>query len=594
MQIPYATALHPLFKQFAERFILNGNSLLTNDTDILTGQTLGNCFNNYIENYQTGKSKFFDKVADQFALADLPTKLAFAHAEWLWSFAVNDITVWRKRTSTCQIVGIPDNTLNSSAYIEGFGSAGTYHKNHKYEEIRFNLYLIRFLREKCEAKEITTVDEICDWTEKVCLYQKYDQEFTEFPLPESLKSGLNDSAVAMCNILCYVAKPEDYERIASDNHKRLIYNAFSGLLTESQRKDETLNTDARILLIRQRIAALIGNATFDFYDEDDVVIVWNYNMTEEGFTVIQGLQYKKAIILYGPPGTSKTYTATRLAQVLIRSAYLRKPENVESYFKEDVDYTEGKTHHLQLHSNYNYEDFVAGMQLQNHHIEAVKGNLFDICEAAEKDKSEGTPHVLILDEINRVDLSRLFGEVFSALENRDKPIAVSVGKLALSIPSNLYVIGTMNEIDFSLERMDFALRRRFLWFPYGFDAGILRDIIRYQNGQLSTGLNDQEIERFINNTVELNKAIQNLPELGEQYQIGHTFFAEIVPIYQKYKEVKGYVNKMKNQIYRGGDGPSCILWDISIKPMINAFLGNMDQETKNDTIDKLFELYDHG
>ena len=212
---------------------------------------------------------------------------------------------------------------------------------------------------------------------------------------------------------------------------------------------------------------------------------------------------------------------------------------------------------------------------------------------AERDKSNQMPHVLILDEINRVDLSRLFGEVFSALENREEYVGVSVGDLQLKIPDNLYVIGTMNEIDFSLERIDFALKRRFLWFFYGFNPDTLRDIIWHKNELLNTSLSGEEVDLFIQNASALNKAITELPELGEQYQIGHTFFGEVVNVFSSYKKLNGYVNRMKKQIFRNA-GPASILWDISISPMLSAFLGNMDRESKKAKMDALLKIYHHG
>lgn len=216
--------------------------------------------------------------------------------------------------------------------------------------------------------------------------------------------------------------------------------------------------------------------------------------------------------------------------------------------------------------------------------------MFDICEAAEKDKTNGMPHVLILDEINRVDLSRLFGEVFSALENREEAVDLSIGNLQLTIPSNLYVIGTMNEIDFSLERIDFALRRRFLWFPYGFDRNTLKAMIWNKNNTLGTRLNNEEVERFINNSQALNNQIIQLPELGDQYQVGHTFFAEVVEIYKSYKDLNGYSNQIQNKLYRNG-GAVSILWDISIQPILSAFFGNMDKETKTDKLNELRNVF---
>ena len=80
---------------------------------------------------------------------------------------------------------------------------------------------------------------------------------------------------------------------------------------------------------------------------------------------------------------------------------------------------------------------------------------------------------LSLDEINRVDLARLFGEAFSCIENRnesiDLPYKIDGVKLKLTVPDNLYILERLNEIDFSLERLDFALRRRFLWFKRGYN-----------------------------------------------------------------------------------------------------------------------------
>ncbi len=88
----------------------------------------------------------------------------------------------------------------------------------------------------------------------------------------------------------------------------------------------------------------------------------------------------------------------------------------------------------------------------------------------------------------------------------------------------------------------------------------------------------------------LNRAIRQLPELGEQYQIGHTFFGEIVSIYKSYKELGGY-KSLPKQLYRK-EGPAQILWDISIEPMLKAFLGNMDTETRTEKIAELKKIYD--
>lgn len=592
MRQSHATDIYQYYDKFIQDFLLDGNSILSEHTDILNNQTIKECFSNYIENYNDTNGSFDIKVTDQFKNADLPARLVFAHAEWLWSFAVDDIKIATKKGYVKRITNLNDEELVDAIYPLGFGSAGQWHTNNKYDEIKFILIVIRFIRQKIVLKEITTIQEVKNWIEYICLYQKYGTTNHDYSLPDEFKEQLHHKSLAVTNILTYAGNPDNYERIASENHKNQILISFWGLLSEEQKTNENLNTDDKILLIRKELEALT-KPEFDFY-EHDYARIWNYSLTEEGFSEVQGLQYKKAIILYGPPGTSKTFTAKHLANALITYAFLKNKQNVTTYFREKPDVTKDRIHHLQLHPNYTYEDFIAGYQLKEGNTQKTPGTLFKICEKAKADLGasvhEDMPHVLILDEINRIDLSRLFGEVFSALENRDQPIQVGVGDLELTIPRNLYVIGTMNEIDFSLERIDFALRRRFLWFFYGYDEDTLWGIIDYKNKTFGTKLRmEDEMNRFIRNASQLNQKISSIPELGKQYQIGHTFFAEIVEIYKSYKEIGGY-KSLQYQLFRH-HGATDILWNISLEPMLVSFLGNMDLEVQNEILKDLKNIY---
>lgn len=386
----------------------------------------------------------------------------------------------------------------------------------------------------------------------------------------------------MTEILLYLSNPEKYERIVSYDHKRRIAECFSVFIDVNQ--DALL--DDKLYVIRNELSKFIGK-DFDYYETKKLRSLWDFSSQGDNYDEFQGLQFKKNIILYGPPGTSKTYSAMRLAKSFVA---LNKIKSGNLTLKEYLDNNtsfEKYIRRLQLHANYTYEQFIAGQTIVNGNIQTVKGDFFDFCETAGEDKEN--EYIFILDEINRTDLARLFGEAFSGIENRgetiDLPYKNNTGEyLKLCVPENLYIIGTMNEIDFSLERLDFALRRRFLWFKHNFDPDTLRNMISEEIIK-----NEEDKEEFISRVVRLNKKIKNAQELGEQYEIGHVFFKEINNLYPQFHQNNLY--KHSNKAPTTPNDALQILWKISILPMIEAYLDNIDTEQKKEIIRELEKIY---
>ncbi|GAA4378863.1 AAA family ATPase [Hymenobacter koreensis] len=224
---------------------------------------------------------------------------------------------------------------------------------------------------------------------------------------------------------------------------------------------------------------------------------------------LAGLERKRNLILQGPPGTGKTFLARRLAWLLLGNT------------------DESRVELVQFHPSYSYEDFVQGFRPDGRGgFQLADGVLPDVCRRAAQQPKR--PFVLLIDEINRGHLNRIFGELLVLLEP-DKRGPRHAVRLPYSpadaprffVPDNLYLIGTMNTADRSLAPLDYALRRRFAFV--GMEPAFgepLRQLLVRQ------GVTAAVVEKLLSRMTELNQAITADPELGADFQLGHSYFCQ--------------------------------------------------------------------
>ena len=221
--------------------------------------------------------------------------------------------------------------------------------------------------------------------------------------------------------------------------------------------------------------------------------------------MFSGLSFKKNIIIQGPPGVGKTFVARKLAYTLIGES------------------NDARIGFVQFHPSYSYEDFVQGIRPGEDGFKVKNGVFYDFCIQARKSNK---PFVVIIDEINRGNISKIFGELLMMIESdkRDHSIRLTYSSPGedFSIPENLYIIGTMNTADRSLSLIDFALRRRFSFFKLNTEISSMRFTEHLQK----LGANELEIASLKSKLGKLNEMIvKDQYSLGQGFEVGHSYFA---------------------------------------------------------------------
>lgn len=284
----------------------------------------------------------------------------------------------------------------------------------------------------------------------------------------------------------------------------------------------------------------------DIYSIDK--LIKDTNIEEEKISEINFLLEdinKKQVVFYGPPGTGKTFVAEKFANYFIAG--------------------KGRVETIQFHPSYTYEEFIEGLRpetIENENgkneisYRIVPGVFKEFCEEAGKPKNRDYKYVLIIDEINRGNIAKIFGELLFLLEYRDKELKLPYSKKFFSIPSNVYIIGTMNTSDRSIALVDYALRRRFSFIPFFAEDGqnILSKWLDKNNIEMKEKI--LKVYNYINSLIN-----------DEDFKIGYSYFM------------------IKNLDEEGIK----LIWKYNIKPLLEEYFFNDLEKVNSIDIEAILE-----
>ena len=501
------TTYKEVFKEFNRIFFISKKSIFTGK-EILNKDNVEFLIKNFVEKGDTSDKDFDEKIKEQLKNASDDVIDLMANIIWLWRLPPKtadrkgSVAFFLKNFNKEELLhGNPNLFLGN---FDGFATAGTYYNINKAFELA---YIIKFLKKYLENdendKEIDILKELGN----------------SIAIKENIKTA------SMYNALLHLFKPEEYVPIISNAHKEAIVATFESIYY----KQGTDDLDGKLKKIGDELKDALKNeqnlSENIFYD-DRVKNIWSGGIDFES----------KNIILYGAPGTGKTYQTKQTIEA-------RKLIEKNHEYKI-----------VQFHPSYSYEDFMDGVKptgIENGVMKfELKNGVFkqmciDAFKDLEKNKEKAKKYYFVADEINRAELSRVFGELLLCLEedkrlrfdngnlqgmlvktansslwdNKEHAVYVDeAGEGYFGVPENLYFIGTMNDIDKSIDSFDMALRRRFVWKRYGCNYDVIVEHFDKSS--------EDKLETYVEFCKDINEYITSDKGLGldDSYELGHSYF----------------------------------------------------------------------
>ena len=408
-------------------------------------------------------------------------------------------------------------------------------------------------------------------------------------------SHYNSNAIRICKVVQYETGCDLYARQRKRKNGELAYwpILFQG-------RDAMENESGKFVYkLRQPV-------------RDAIILLDKENFFEE-IKIMNQSEYDKNIILYGPPGTGKTYKTAAYAVAICDGEAVKDLANYDDVMKRYNELkAEGRVEFITFHQSYGYEDFIEGIRPvmdeggNELSYKVVPGIFKRFCSEASKSevaannfgiaKDNTKPYVFIIDEINRGNISKIFGELITLLEDTKRAgmkealsVSLPYSDESFSVPANVYIVGTMNTADRSIAMMDTALRRRFRFIEMLPEPKILEGI-KVGNIDIPAVLKT------------INKRITYL--FDREHTIGHAFFTglrgdnatienlgrifekSIIPLLQEYF----YEDYHKIQLVLGDNAKSSNEYKFIIeetKKDDNVFRGNVDDL---DIPDKIYRI----
>lgn len=548
-----------VFECFKQRFLIDKKSIfkLESDDIILTVDSVKYLIDNFVNNGYSGDVSFIQKIKHQLITSPKERNHQknaieiLATAVWLWRLPPSNAK--DRKPSVEEILELWDPAISINeenpffSYFEGFASTGTYYNTNKPTELA---YIIQFLEAYLENENKSSIDiltlENFNGKMKITTTKDYSYEDSKNKTNPTIGNKPDSShdkprTVSIHNALLHLFDSKNYEPILSNDHKDKISKAFKKIfdITED-------NIDKSILLIKEELKKInIDTSKPHFFYENNLKGIWKGGLDFES----------KNMILHGAPGTGKTY----MTEETIKSRKL-----IEQNSEYEL---------VQFHPSYGYEDFIEGIKpigLKNGQMEfALKNGVFkDMCidafEELTKNPTNPKKFYFVADEINRAELSRVFGELLLCLEDDkrlrivdkkvvgtkvklpnsalwgtehvvcfvnnedkllDKSTSIDKKEWYFGVPENVYFIGTMNDIDRSVDSFDMALRRRFVWKHYRCDYDVIEDKFSKES----------KIEEYINICKSLNQHITSERgfNLSDSYELGQSYFMKPKQLNQK-------------------------------------------------------------